>query len=379
MPRRTPDATRDYLKQVPLPQHATSYTVIEHETVIVNALAQLKLRGFSVESEHYRANNSGDVAVGVYHLKYKNDPELGMMFAWANSYDKTMRFKCAVGGFVRVSKSSLIGEDFSWSRKHTGTADQEMIAQVTGQILNSQTYYDNLLLVKEEMKSITVPKDGICKFLGIAFFQKGLFSKEQIGIVRDEILKPSFTYDSNPESLWTYYNHMLVALKRAHPRTWMEEHRDIHKLVCTEFMIASQIVQNTVASLGPVVTTTNHVGPPVVINITPNPGPVSIYSEQEQEKPTEKKHIEEFAEELLDKVIEENKKQLDQMAEDLMIKGEAKIHVSTKPDEPLVARLPVVGTPFLEDISAEDQKLIDERMARLFGTKVESIDLNLPD
>jgi hypothetical protein len=67
------------------------------------------------------------------------------------------------------------------------------------------------------------------------------------------------------------------------------------------------------------------------------------------------------------------------MAEDLMIKGEAKIHVSTKPDEPLVARLPVVGTPFLEDITEEEQKLIDERMTKLLGSKVESFDLNLPD
>lgn len=352
MPRRTPDATRDYLKKVPLPTHASTYTVIEHETVIVNALAQLKLRGFTVESEHYRANNSGDVAVGVYHLKYKNDPELGMMFAWANSYDKTMRFKCAVGGFIRVSKSSMVGDDFSWSRKHTGTADQEMIAQVTGQILNGQTYYDNLLLVKEAMKGTIVSKTVMAEFLGRAFIDKGLFSKEQMGIIRDEMKKPSFLYDGPDDSLWNYYNHMLVALKRAHPRTWMEEHRDIHKLVCAEFMIATNLVQKFAASLGPVTVTSK---PTLADEVAGE-----VVSIVEAEKSIEKMTIEEFAETKQDSVFQA---------------------IITKPDEPAISDMkPDNSIPFMEgDVTAEEQAHIDALMAKMGGGKVESADLNLPD
>jgi len=373
LPRRTPDATRDYLKKVPLPTHASTYTVIEHETVIVNALAQLKLRGFSVESEHYRANNSGDVAVGVYHLKYKDDPELGMMFAWANSYDKTMRFKCAVGGFVRASNGSMVGDDFSWSRKHTGTADQEMIAQVTGQILNGQTYYDNLLLVKEAMKNTTVSKTMMAEFLGRAFIDKGLFSKEQMGIVRDEILKPSYDYNCKDDSLWKYYNHMLVALKRAHPRTWMEEHRDIHKLVCAEFMIATQLVNKFAASLGPVtVTTTPTLADEVAGEVIPLPIKDMVGM-----------NLEEFAEVKQDSVFKATVTNPDSATKKL--NGFNNGRDTTDGVGGLSAHDFMVPEtkkeiPFIEgDVTAEEQAHIDALMAKMSGNKPEEANLNLPD
>lgn len=304
MPKRAVIATREYLRQVPLPTHATSYTVITHETVIVNALEQLKLRGFEVETERYRCSTSGEVAIGVYQLKYKSDPELGMMFAWANSYDKSMRFKCAVGGFVRVSDSSIISGDFSWGRKHTGTADQEMIATITDQITNGQTYYDGILSVKEQMKQNRMDRTEISTFLGKAFFQKGLFSKEQVGIVRDELLKPSFDYNAPLNSLWTYYNHMLIALKKANPRTWMDEQRDLHNYVCEYFGIilltgtvtgAAGMVSdgNPTATNGSTgfstptgniedltVTVTNT--EPVIIQAESTTGPINIYQAAEQ-------------------------------------------------------------------------------------------------
>ena len=367
MPRRTPDATREYLKNIPLPNYTGgTYTVIEHETVIVNALAQLKLRGFSVEREHYRANNRGDVAIGLYHLNYKNDPELGMMFAWANSYDKTMRFKCAVGGFVRASNGSMIGDDFSWSRKHTGTADQEMIAQVTGQILNGQTYYDNLLLIKEGMKNTMVSKTIMAEFLGRAFINKGLFSKEQIGIMRDEITKSSYNYNCNDDSLWKYYNHMLVALKRTHPRTWMEEHRDIHKLVCTEFMTTTLTMSNVIANLEPVITI------PILVEEVVNEIP---------ELPKKKMtgiNLEEFAEIKQDSTFQAtitnpDEPNLDELEIENINIDEEKTMKKVNPET-------YSNNDFLiDDISAEEQKLIDERLSMFTVKKENSINLNLPD
>lgn len=374
MPKRTSVQTREDLKQVPLPQHASSYTVITHETVIVNALDQLKRAGFTIESERYRANNSGEVALGIYYLKYKNDPELGMMFAWANSYDKSMRFKCTVGGFVRISNSSIISGDFSWGRKHTGTADSEMIAQVNTQIMNGQMYYEELLLVKDKMKNTQVSVEAISEFLGRAFFKQKLFTKEQIGIVRDEMIKPSFDYNADPHSLWTYYNHMLVALKKAHPRTWMEEQRNLHKFVCSEFEIKV------------------HTSNIAITPTTPNPDADQSLSLDQEVEPVKMEDLITPAEEKL----------LDKMEEDLMVKGEAKINIKTDPKEPnegpdVLTQDPMeilededtesteesvmedTNKGILGDISEEEQKLIDERMATMFGDDKDSDDLNLPD
>jgi len=341
MPRRAPITTRDYLKKVPLPQHATTYTVIEHETVIVNTLDQLKLKGFTVEQEHYRSNNSGEVAIGVYHLTYKSDPELGMMFAWANSYDKSMRFKCAVGGFIKTSKSSMIGDDFSWSRKHTGTADQEMVAQVTNQVINAQMYYDNLLLIRDQMKKLIVTSNQVAEFLGRVFFVKGLFTKEQIGIVRDEMMKPSFSYSSGSDTLWAHYNHMLIALKRAHPRTWMDEQLALHKAICAEFMLTTTTVTTT--------------SPVVIAPVAATPSPVNVLVDQGDDTPQEKMNIEQFAE----------------------VKQDLELEDSKDPELTPTNSIPFLG----DDVTDEEQKLIDERMALLTGDskKEDSVDLNLPD
>jgi len=378
MPRRAPITTRDYLKKVPLPLHASTYTVIEHETVIVNALAQLKLKGFIVETEKYRSNNSGEVAIGMYHLNYKNDPELGMMFAWANSYDKSMRFKCAVGGFVRVSGSSIIADDFSWSRKHTGTADQEMIGNVTNQIVNAQMYYDNILLVKDTMKTTTLNTKLISEFLGKAFFQKYLFSKEQIGIVRDELQKPSFDYSAPADSLWTYYNHMLVALKKAHPRTWMEEQRDLHQAVCTEFMIqvspvtAPVVVQAAVAlplkeESDMSLSLDEEIAPVVEEMQKMNADHMGIKSDP----------IEDLANAALAELVTpEVIKKMDDAFKDEIILGKSQTPVTTEPELKPDNSISFLG----EDISEEEQKLIDERMAAFGATPTPSgSNLDLPD
>jgi len=374
MPKRAPITTREYLKKVPLPLHATTYTVIEHETVIVNALEQLKLKGFTVDSEKYRSNNSGEVAIGVYHLKYKDDPELGMMFAWANSYDKSMRFKCAVGGFVRVSGSSIIADDFSWSRKHTGTADKEMIGNVTNQIMNAQLYYDNIVAVKDVMKETTLSDTIVSEFLGRAFFMKKLFSKEQIGIVRDEMSKPNFDYNAKDDSLWTYYNHMLIALKRAHPRTWMEEQRNLHQEVCKEFGISVKpaVVQAAVA-LPLVAESDNSLSldeeiTPVVEEMQKmNADHMGIKSDP----------IEDLANAALAELVTpEVIKKMDDAFKDEIILGKSQTPVTTEPELKPDNSISFLG----EDISEEEQRLIDERMAAFGATPTPSgSDLNLPD
>ena len=100
---RIKDTTRDYLKAVPLPVQTASYTVISHESVMDYAVAEIAAQGFSILSEHYRCTADGQIAQGVYKLSYNSDPELSLMFAWSNSYNKQIRFRCATGAFVNCS------------------------------------------------------------------------------------------------------------------------------------------------------------------------------------------------------------------------------------------------------------------------------------
>ena len=106
MSLKVSETTKDYLIKAPLPTHGKSYTVVSHQQVIDNTLKLLTDSGFEVEREMYRASLNANVAQGIYHIKplntsdtdILNEEEVGMMFAWTNSYDKSVRFQSAIGG-----------------------------------------------------------------------------------------------------------------------------------------------------------------------------------------------------------------------------------------------------------------------------------------
>jgi len=219
------------LAAVPLPSHGSSYTVVSHKFIIDKAIAELQAAGFVIDKEEYCRNLNGEVALGVYHLQYGNDPDMGLMFTWANSYDKTMRFRCAIGGYTHISDARVIAGDMSnYGRVHTGDAKEQVEKHITSQIQSANSYFASLVNDKEAMKKITLTGTQAAELMGIAYFDDIITSSQLINI-KDEINKPSFVYSTGPNNLWTIYNHFIVSLKKSHPKRWMEQQKELHKVV----------------------------------------------------------------------------------------------------------------------------------------------------
>jgi hypothetical protein len=193
----------------------------------------LNTAGFFIESEEYRATADGQIAQGIYKLTFNQDPELSMMFAWTNSYNKQIKFKCAIGGYINANGGAMLsGEMGSWSRKHTGNADEEAVATITDQISNAILYYTQLISDKQTMKTVSLTKRKQAQLLGILFAEYQILTTEQASIIRQLMEKPKQVFeDSN--SLWAFYNHVTTALQYSHPRTWMEDQRILHFFIST--------------------------------------------------------------------------------------------------------------------------------------------------
>jgi hypothetical protein len=233
---RIKEATREYLCSVALPVFEDSYTVISHESVMDYTLAQLTQFGFNVKSESFRCTADGNIAQGTYYLNYDGDEEIGMMFAWSNSYNKQVRFKCAIGGYVFVCLNGMIcGDMGSWGRKHTGTADVEAQKTIADQISNAQVYYDRLVTDKNIMKEVVIDTKRQAELLGVLFAEYEILTTEQMSLVKQQMDKPSFFYNGDVNSLWSFYNHVTLALKKSHPRNWMEDQRKLHWFLSMEF------------------------------------------------------------------------------------------------------------------------------------------------
>ena len=240
MPRKIQESTKDYLVNVPLPQHAASYTVISHKSIMDYAVAELSAQGFSVVEEQYRATHDGQIAQGVYKLNYAKDNELSLMFAWSNSYNKQVRFRCVVGGFINGNGTVMITGDMgNYARKHTGNADQETIDNMKAQVTNAYMYYDMLLNAKEAMKKITLSTRRKAELLGILFADVSILTTEQASMVRQQIDKPSFFYSGGTDTLWSFYNHVTYALQQSHPRTWLEDQRLLHWFIESEYDLSN--------------------------------------------------------------------------------------------------------------------------------------------
>ena len=237
------ETTRSYLENVPLPNHGKSYTVVSHKSVIDNTLQLLASSGFTIQKEIYRANMNANVAQGIYHIYPSNttdkdisgETELGMMFAWTNSYDKSTRFQCAIGAYVMVCFNGMVaGDMMNFKRKHTGSADYDVKVHLADQIKNAEKYYKRLISDKELMKTITLNCKEQSELTGRLFIEEDLLDTQQMTCIKNEIDKPSYKYGVHENTAWAFYNNVTHALKKAHPRDWLSDQQNFHDFMTAE-------------------------------------------------------------------------------------------------------------------------------------------------
>jgi hypothetical protein len=251
MPKKIQNTTKANLISVALPTHGATYTVISHQFVIDYAYQALANAGFGIVDEEYRCTADGQIAQGIYKLNFNNDPELSMMFAWTNSYNKQVKFKCVVGAYINNSGSVMIsGEVGSWVRKHTGSADTETKDTIDSYIANAHMYYTQLCSDKATMETVSLNKRKQAQLLGVLFAEYEILTTEQASMIRDQMKRPQQVF-ANTDSLWAFYNFVTNALQSSHPKTWMEDQRILHYFIGTicDFSAPPQPVSAPVINL----------------------------------------------------------------------------------------------------------------------------------
>jgi hypothetical protein len=239
MPTKTSFVTEQHLRTTPLPQHGGKYSVISHGTIIDTVRKELSNGNFTIDKELYKTTLDGQVAQGIYHLNYNDggDADMGLMFAWSNSYNKTMKFKCAIGGHVFVCDNGMVSGDLSnFQRKHLGkTAFNDMVSSIQYQISHANVYYTNLVADKEMLKQVNLTQAQKGSVIGRLLIEQDVLTLTQVGMIHRQIEIPAYTYSNNPDSAWDLYNHITLALKDSHPMTYLSDHQKVHNFFVNEF------------------------------------------------------------------------------------------------------------------------------------------------
>jgi hypothetical protein len=236
MSKTTKSVTKQELLDVTLPEQTETYTVISHEFAMQTVEQGLANAGFQILSESYRANHDGTVARGSYHIEQGDDPEMQMMFAWVNSYDKSTKFQCGVGASLKTNGSYMLTKDMTnFIRKHTGSALEEVETIISEQISKADAFFVELIRDKQAMSNITLEPQQYGELLGRLYVNAKIISTQQISAIKQEFETPSYNYSTPELSLWTLYNHILAIVKSAHPKNFFKQLTVIHAIIQTEF------------------------------------------------------------------------------------------------------------------------------------------------
>jgi hypothetical protein len=246
MAANTQFVTESIVRNANLPAHGGRYSVIPHSFIIDETRKELSNLGINITRELYKINRDGQIAQGIYHLDVQNDPEMGMMFAWSNSYNKMMKFKCAVGAQVFICMNGVVAGDMaSYARKHVGqTAMNDAIQNIQSQLSSANTYYTRLIEDKNMLKNISLSRKEQSSLVGRLFCDEEILTPTQTSIVKKEIHNPSFNYNCSNDSAWALYNHVTLALKESHPISYLSDHQKVHDFFVNEFgqLVTPQIM-----------------------------------------------------------------------------------------------------------------------------------------
>ena len=229
--------SEQFLRNVELPEQTESYTVISHGDIIDKVRELLKKNNFEITDEKYFYTVGGKIAHSKVYIKSEKDPDMGMLFTWQNSYNKQVKFSCAVGSFIYDNMASWIGtEGFSWIRKHTGTADEESVNIMTQLIDAAEDYFDKIIIEKEKMKAMPLSVEDYGCIMGSLYFENELITPTQASAVINERKKPTNEY-SDKDTLWGLYKIIMFGMEGMDIKKWMKCQQKVHHTIMNEYLI----------------------------------------------------------------------------------------------------------------------------------------------
>jgi hypothetical protein len=179
---------------------------------------ELATAGLIVDRELFSSN--GNVSVGNHYISYGTDENVGIVFTWVNSYDKSTRFHCSIGLHFKDNDGVMMTSDMAYfMRKHTGTADVEMVDAVKNQVAQVSDFYNELMTRKSNLELLTISRDEMGDIIGRAFINDYLKADQLTSTKHyyESLKKDEITY-------WEAYFTLASSIKHSHPKFYTRSH-----------------------------------------------------------------------------------------------------------------------------------------------------------
>lgn len=202
--------TRQEIVDTPLPTHKGRYGVIPHELFLNTVADKITSRGYGIIDERFLTNKDNQVLSGTYTIGGYDDIDITPSIYFVNSYNKSKIASIRIGGMVLVCKNGMLSSRV-YSRKHLGAkAYEDFSNQIDKGLDKLDEDFNNLIINKNEMKSLTINKDTIHKLVSDMFLEEDLITSTQISILKREL---KYSKNFKDDTVWSFYNNVTESLK----------------------------------------------------------------------------------------------------------------------------------------------------------------------
>ncbi|NQV15298.1 DUF932 domain-containing protein [bacterium] len=224
------EATAQDLAAVPVPRVTNSYCPVTHDD-LANMLADMGqsiLSGFELARSQFGLSKDGQQLFGI-HTFQNSGYDLGLSVGFRNSYNKTLSVGIAVGASVFVCDNLALTGDITVMRKHTLNVQSDLEQLAVTSILKARSAFYQVNEDAQRMKELPLEDNNAFRLIGL-LYGHGIITPRQIPVTNREWLKPQHA-EFEPRTMWSFYNAVTEALKSSPPRTIMERHLKLHKLI----------------------------------------------------------------------------------------------------------------------------------------------------
>jgi len=215
-----------------IPVKTSSYQPIGHQELIDLITERLSLSGYTVISKKVNQNGSGTRMVCEMVLQSDEDPDMTMMLAVMNSYDKSRAIKIASGARVWACENGMIVGDLVVMRKHTSELLRDLTEMIDGVVINLREVWEKTVRDMELMKQVPMTDEQTAELYGRLYIIEAVVTSVELNKAVKELKKPSFL-GFVPKNLWSSYNHITWSLKNAPPHRKLDCLKRLHD-VCMD-------------------------------------------------------------------------------------------------------------------------------------------------
>lgn len=252
MPKKVGYKTLNDLLSAPIPSATKSYTPISHQLAIDTIKSKLDDYSYEVEQSIFRANENATQAYGYFVFRACTDPEIKGVYAFQNSYDKTMRFTGAVG--VQIDNDAIvICNSQTHMRKHTGAAFLDIDEGIDSQINNASVDVNTILTRKQEFSEVNISKIEYGRLVGEMLIQDILMPDQATAAARAWPKNPGRqAIQINEITLWEAYKAISKCVQLTTPMNWMKNLTNLYWYLtryCVNFINkpSDEEIQNALA------------------------------------------------------------------------------------------------------------------------------------